>query len=36
MAAALLGAGIALTLTPVTPAGIPVIAATACLVGLRR
>jgi 4-azaleucine resistance transporter AzlC len=37
MAAALLGAGIALTLTPLTPAGIPVIAATAaCLVGLRR
>jgi predicted branched-subunit amino acid permease len=37
MAAALLGAGIALALTPVTPAGIPVIAATAaCLVGLRR
>jgi 4-azaleucine resistance transporter AzlC len=37
MAAALLGAGIALALTPVTPAGIPVIAATAaCLVGLNR
>ena len=37
MAAALLGAGIALTLTPLTPAGIPVIAATAaCLVGLKR
>lgn len=37
MAAALLGAGIALALTQVTPAGIPVIAATvACLVGLRR
>jgi 4-azaleucine resistance transporter AzlC len=37
MAAALLGAGIALSLTPLTPAGIPVIAATAaCLVGLRR
>jgi 4-azaleucine resistance transporter AzlC len=36
LAAALLGAGIALALTPVTPAGIPVIAATAaCLVGLR-
>jgi 4-azaleucine resistance transporter AzlC len=35
--ATLLGAGIALALTPVTPAGIPVIAATAaCLVGLRR
>jgi 4-azaleucine resistance transporter AzlC len=37
VAATLLGAGIALALTPVTPAGIPVIAATvACLVGLRR
>ena len=37
MAAALLGAGIALALTPLTPGGIPVIAATAaCLVGLRR
>jgi 4-azaleucine resistance transporter AzlC len=37
LAAALLGAGIALSLTPITPAGIPVIAATAaCLVGLRR
>jgi 4-azaleucine resistance transporter AzlC len=37
LAAALLGAGIALALTPLTPAGIPVIAATAaCLVGLRR
>jgi len=37
LAAALLGAGIALCLTPITPAGIPVIAATAaCLVGLRR
>jgi 4-azaleucine resistance transporter AzlC len=37
MAAALLGAVIALSLTPLTPAGIPVIAATAaCLVGLRR
>jgi 4-azaleucine resistance transporter AzlC len=36
LAAALLGAGIALALTPITPAGIPVIAATAaCLVGLR-
>jgi 4-azaleucine resistance transporter AzlC len=35
--AALLGAGIAIALTPITPAGIPVIAATAaCLVGLRR
>lgn len=37
LGAALVGAGIALALTPVTPAGIPVIAATAaCLVGLRR
>ncbi len=37
LGAALLGAGIALALTPLTPAGIPVIAATAaCLVGLRR
>jgi 4-azaleucine resistance transporter AzlC len=37
LGAALLGAAIALALTPVTPAGIPVIAATAaCLVGLRR
>jgi 4-azaleucine resistance transporter AzlC len=37
LAAALLGAGIALCLTPITPAGVPVIAATAaCLVGLRR
>jgi 4-azaleucine resistance transporter AzlC len=37
MAAALLGAGIALALTPITPAGMPVIAATAaCLVGLTR
>jgi branched chain amino acid efflux pump len=36
LAAALIGAGIALTLTPLTAAGIPVIAATAaCLVGLR-
>jgi 4-azaleucine resistance transporter AzlC len=35
--AALLGAFIALILTPLTPAGLPVIAATAaCLVGLRR
>jgi 4-azaleucine resistance transporter AzlC len=33
--AALLGAAIALTLTPITPAGVPVIAATAaCAVGL--
>jgi 4-azaleucine resistance transporter AzlC len=37
LAAALLGAGIALALTPLTPAGVPVIAATAaCLVGLTR
>jgi 4-azaleucine resistance transporter AzlC len=37
LAAAVIGAGIALILTPVTPAGIPVIAATAaCLVGLRH
>ena len=35
--AALLGAAIALVLTPVTPAGLPVIAATAaCLIGFRR
>ena len=35
VAAAVLGAGIALALTPVAPAGVPVIAATAaCLVGL--
>jgi 4-azaleucine resistance transporter AzlC len=35
--AALMGAGIALALTPITPAGVPVIAATAaCLVGLTR
>jgi 4-azaleucine resistance transporter AzlC len=37
LAAALLGAALALALTPVTPAGLPVIAATAaCLVGLSR
>jgi len=37
LAAALIGAAIALTLTPLTPAGLPVIAATAaCLVGLAR
>jgi 4-azaleucine resistance transporter AzlC len=37
LAAALLGAGIAVALTPITPAGVPVIAATtACLVGLTR
>jgi 4-azaleucine resistance transporter AzlC len=36
-AAALLGAGIAIALTPITPAGVPIIAATAaCLVGLTR
>ena len=37
IAAAMLGAAMAITLTPLTPAGVPVIAATAaCLVGLRR
>ena len=37
LAAAALGAGIALALTPFTPAGVPLIAATAgCLAGLRR
>ena len=37
VAAAILGAGIAIALTPITPAGVPVIAATAaCLVGLAR
>jgi predicted branched-subunit amino acid permease len=37
LAAALMGACIALALTPITPAGVPVIAATAaCLVGLTR
>lgn len=36
-AAALTGAALALSLTPVAPAGIPVLAATAaCLIGLRR
>jgi len=36
-AAALLGAAVALTLTPFTPAGIPVLAAAAaCLIGVRR
>jgi hypothetical protein len=36
LTAALLGAAIALALTPLAPAGVPVIAATAaCLVGLR-
>ena len=35
--AALIGAAIALALTPFTPAGVPIIAASAgCLVGLRR
>jgi predicted branched-subunit amino acid permease len=37
LAAAVMGAAIALALTPITPAGVPVIAATAaCLVGLTR
>jgi predicted branched-subunit amino acid permease len=37
LAAAVMGAGIALALTPITPAGVPVIAATAaCLAGLTR
>jgi 4-azaleucine resistance transporter AzlC len=37
VAAALAGAGIALALVPLTPPGVPVIAATvACLVGMRR
>lgn len=37
LVAALLGAAIALVLTPFTPAGLPLIAATvACLIGLRR
>lgn len=37
LAAAVMGACIALALTPITPAGVPVIAATAaCLVGLTR
>ncbi len=37
LAAALLGAGIALALTPVAPAGISIIAASiACLLGIRR
>jgi predicted branched-subunit amino acid permease len=35
--AAVLGAAIALALTPVAPAGVPIVAASAaCLVGLRR
>jgi predicted branched-subunit amino acid permease len=37
LAAAIAGAGLALALTPLVPAGIPVLAATAaCLIGLRR
>ena len=37
LAAALLGAGIALSLTPLTPSGVPIIAAAAaCLLGWRR
>src|SRR4030095_15144251 len=37
VAAALLGAAIALALTPLTPAGVPIIAASAaCLIGLKR
>src|SRR5215217_149026 len=37
LTAAVLGAGIALVLTPVSPAGVPVIAATAaCLLGFTR
>jgi 4-azaleucine resistance transporter AzlC len=37
LGAALVGGGIALALTPVSPAGVPVIAATAaCLLGVRR
>ncbi len=37
IAAAVAGAAVALSLTPFTPAGIPVLAATAaCLIGLRR
>ena len=35
--AAVLGAGIALALTPIAPAGVPIVAASAaCLLGLRR
>jgi predicted branched-subunit amino acid permease len=35
--AAILGAAIALALTPIAPAGVPIIAASAaCLLGLRR
>ncbi len=37
LASALLGAAIALALTPIAPAGVPIIAAsTACLLGVRR
>lgn len=37
LAAALLGAAIAVALTPITPAGVPIIAASAaCLLGVRR
>jgi predicted branched-subunit amino acid permease len=37
VAAALIGAGIALALTPVAPAGVPIVAASvACLLGARR
>ncbi len=37
LAAALLGAGIALVLTPITPPGVPIIAAgVVCLLGLKR
>jgi branched chain amino acid efflux pump len=37
VAAALLGATIALALTPFAPAGVPIIAASAaCLLGLKR
>lgn len=37
LVAAILGAGIALALTPLAPAGVPIIAAsTACLLGARR
>jgi hypothetical protein len=37
VAVALLGAAIALTLVPITPAGVPIIAAAAAaLLGLRR
>ncbi|GBC87105.1 Inner membrane protein YgaZ [bacterium HR12] len=37
LAAAVVGAGVALALTPVAPAGVPILAsALACLLGLRR